>query len=373
MRSVIEEAIERAVTEKEIIKDHRYTSVDEELERVLRESRAKIKVIGTGGAGSNAIDRLMETGVIGVEAIAVNTDAQYLLHTRADKKILIGKEVTRGLGAGNDPKVGEESAREDERVIKDVLEGSDMVFVTCGLGGGTGTGSAPVISEIAKKLGALTVAVVTLPFTVEGLRRQRNAEKGLEKLRKVTDTVIVIPNDKLLDIAPGLPINAAFKVSDDILIRAVGGIAELITKPGLVNVDFADVRSVMKEGDVAMIGIGESDTENRAKEAITEALSSPLIDVDVTGAKGALINITGSSNMKLEEAEKIVEHVTNELEPDAQIIWGAMINEDVKNGLRVMVVLSGVKSPYIFGRKETEMLIESETPVRGIDLGIEYI
>jgi len=370
MRSVIEEAIERAVTEKEIIKDHRYTSVDEELERVLRESRAKIKVIGTGGAGSNAIDRLMETGVIGVEAIAVNTDAQDLLHTRADKKILIGKEVTRGLGAGNDPKVGEESAREDERVIKDVLEGSDMVFVTCGLGGGTGTGSAPVISEIAKKLGALTVAVVTLPFTVEGLRRQRNAEKGLEKLRKVTDTVIVIPNDKLLDIAPGLPINAAFKVSDDILIRAVGGIAELITKPGLVNVDFADVRSVMKEGDVAMIGIGESDTENRA---ITEALSSPLIDVDVTGAKGALINITGSSNMKLEEAEKIVEHVTNELEPDAQIIWGAMINEDVKNGLRVMVVLSGVKSPYIFGRKETEMLIESETPVRGIDLGIEYI
>ncbi|RLF93546.1 cell division protein FtsZ, partial [Thermococci archaeon] len=278
---------------------------------------------------------------------------------------------TKGLGAGNDPRLGEEAAREDERLIKDTLEGADMVFVTCGLGGGTGTGSAPIIAEIAKKIGALTVAIVTIPFTVEGIRRQRNAERGLENLRKTADTVIVIPNDKLLEMAPGLPISAAFKVSDDILIRAVMGITDLITKAGLVNLDFADVKSVMRNGGVAMIGLGESDTENRAVEAVEDALHSPLIDIDISGATGALVNVTGSSDMKLEEAEKVVEIVSNELDPEAQIIWGAQIDEELKNALRVMVVVSGVSSPYILGPKRSEMYIGEEG--ERFDLGIDFL
>ncbi|MFQ6087576.1 MAG: cell division protein FtsZ [Candidatus Methanofastidiosia archaeon] len=363
------EMVEKAGTEP-----LRYaTSMDEELQEILRISQAKIKVVGAGGAGCNAIQRLMEVGVEFVEKIALNTDAQDLLKKMAETKLLIGRTITGGLGAGNDPRLGEECAREDERLIRDALEGADMVFVTCGLGGGTGTGAAPIIADVSKKLGALTVSIVTLPFTVEGMRRQRNAEAGLENLRKNSDTVIVVPNDKLLEMAPGLPITAAFRVADDILIRAVKGIAELITKPGLVNLDFADVRSVMKDGGVAMIGMGESDTENRSQEAVDDALNSPLIDVDITGAVGALINVTGSSDMKLEEAEGVVETVSNELDPEAQIIWGAQIDEGLKGTLRVMVVLAGVSSPYILGPRESEIFIEREGTLKKLDLGIDFL
>ena len=372
MKTLIENAVQR-VEEKDAITEpeERYDYTEEDLRAILKEAQAKIKVVGTGGAGGNAIQRLMEIGIEGAEAISVNTDAQDLLNKNAFKKVLIGKNVTKGLGAGNDPRLGEEAAREDERLIKDALEGSDMVFVTCGLGGGTGTGSAPIIAEVSKKIGALTVAIVTIPFTVEGIRRQRNAERGLENLRRTADTVIVIPNDKLLEMAPGLPISAAFKVSDDILIRAVMGIADLITKAGLVNLDFADVKSVMKDGGVAMIGLGESDTENRAVEAVEEALHSPLIDVDISGATGALVNVTGSSDMKLEEAERVVEIVSNELDPEAQIIWGAQIDEELKNALRVMIVVSGVSSPYILGPKRSEMYIGEEG--EKFDLGIDFL
>lgn len=369
MRSIVEDAVERVTREEA---PYYASSMDEELEEILRSSQAKIKVVGVGGAGCNAIQRLCEVGVEAAEKVSVNTDAQDLLKKVAQTKLLIGRTITGGLGAGNDPILAEECAREDERLIRDALEGADLVFVTCGLGGGTGSGASPIVADVARKIGALTVSIVTLPFTVEGMRRQRNAERGLENLRKSSDTVIVIPNDKLLEMAPGLPIQSAFRVADDILIRAVKGITDLITKPGLVNLDFADVRSVMKDGGVAMIGMGESDTERRGDEAVADALHSPLIDVDITGAIGALINITGSSDLKLEEAEHVVETVSNELDPEAVIIWGAQIEEGLHGTLRVMVVLAGVNSPYILG-PEKGIRFEKEGEYKKLDLGIEFL
>lgn len=321
-------------------------SIQEELEQTLERARARIVVVGCGGAGGNTISRMMEVGIRGADTISLNTDAQDLLYTTSDRKILIGRDITGGLGAGNDPEKGERAAREDEGMIKDQIYGADMVFVTCGLGGGTGTGASPVVAEVAKKLGALTVAVVTLPFTVEGKRRAQNAEMGLQRLREITDTVIVIPNDKLLEVAPDLPIAAAFKVADQLLMDAIKGITELITKPGLINLDFADVRTVLQDGGVAMLGIGESDTENRAIEAVEEALSSPLLDVDITGATGALINVIGGPSMRLDEAERVVGRVSEALDSEARVIWGAQISEGLKNAMRVMVILSGVHSPY---------------------------
>ena len=283
--------------------------VDRELEELLSKHRAKIKVVGVGGGGNNTINRVTEIGVSGAETIAVNTDAQDLLYTNADVKILIGKETTGGLGAGSIPKIGEESARENEQEIKKRLQGADMVFVTCGLGGGTGTGAAPIVAEIAKKLGALTVGIVTIPFTMEGQRRYENAIMGLDKMERIVDTLIVIPNDKLLELAPDLPLQTSFKVADEILTNAVKGIAELVTKAGLVNLDFADIKAVMSDGGVALIGVGESDTENRALEAVEKAISNPLLDVDISGATGALINVSGGQDLTLSEARKVVETV----------------------------------------------------------------
>ncbi len=347
------------------------TNVDEELEQFLAKKRAAIKVVGTGGGGNNTINRMTEIGIIGAETIAVNTDAQDLLYSNADKKILLGKEVTGGLGAGSDPKVGEEAARESEFEIKSCLQGCDMVFVTCGMGGGTGTGSAPVIAEVGKKVGALTVGIVTMPFTMEGQRRYENAVVGLEKLEHVVDTLIVIPNDKLLELAPELPLHTAFKVADEILTNAVKGIAELVTKAGLVNLDFADIRAVMGNGGVALIGVGESDTENRASEAVEKAINNPLLDVDITGANGALINIAGGKDMSLNEAKHVVETVSERLSEDARVIWGAQIYDDLENTLRVMLIVTGVKSAQIFGPQRTmsgEQKSEMET-----ELGIEFV
>ncbi len=346
-------------------------AIDAELEAILNAQKAKIKVIGTGGGGNNTINRIKEVGIAGSEVIAINTDAQDLLYTTADKKILIGKEITSGLGAGSIPKIGEESARESEHEIRDALSGADMIFLTCGLGGGTGTGSAPVIAEIAKKQGALTIAIVTVPFAMEGQRRYENAMIGLEKLENVVDTLIVIPNDKLLELAPELPIQTAFKVADEILTNAVKGIAELVTKAGLVNLDFADIRAVMGKGGVALIGVGESDTENRATEAVQKALENPLLDVDVGGANGALINVIGGPDMTLDEARRVVETISNKLDEDARVIWGAQISEDMQNTIRTMLIVTGVKSSQIFGKTrrkadETKEEIKSE-------LGIEFV
>jgi cell division protein FtsZ len=345
--------------------------IDAELEAMLSTHKATIKVVGAGGGGNNTIDRISEVGIQGAETIAMNTDAQDLLYTTADRKILLGKETTKGLGAGSEPKIGEEAARESETEIKASLQGADMVFVTCGLGGGTGTGSAPVIAEIAKKVGALTVAIVTIPFTMEGNRRYENAVAGLERLEQIVDTLIVIPNDKLLELAPDLPLHTAFKVADEILTNAVKGIAELVTKAGLVNLDFADIRAVMGNGGVALIGVGESDSENRATEAVEKSINNPLLDVDITGANGALINIIGGKDMTLDEARKVVETVSQKLSDDARIIWGAQIYEDMENVLRVMLIVTGVKSPQIFGR--TRKISDEQKKEIETELGIEFV
>jgi cell division protein FtsZ len=353
LKSIIDNTIkesekrrDRKTTEKHQGYD---SSIDHELEDIIHRSRAKICVIGTGGGGNNTVSRLMEIGIEGAETISMNTDAQDLYYSVSDKKILIGRNTCGGLGAGGIPEVGEECAEESDEEIKEKLDGADMVFVTCGMGGGTGTGSAPIIAKMAKKIGALTIAVATMPFSAEGLRRRENAEKGLEKLQSAADTVIVIPNDKLLEVAPNLPINKAFMVADELLGRAVKGITELITKPGLVSLDFADIRSIMKGSGMAMIGMGESDSGDRAIESVHEALNSPLLDLDISNAKGALINISGSSDLTLNEAEKVVQIVADELDPDANIIWGTQIQEELQNTIRTTIVVAGVKSPYIFG------------------------
>jgi cell division protein FtsZ len=345
--------------------------IDEELEKLLSAKKARIKVVGVGGAGNNTINRIAEIGIIGAETIALNTDAQDLLATIADKKILIGKELTGGLGAGSDPKVGEEAAKETEADIKDAIRDAHMVFITCGLGGGTGTGAAPVIAEVAKKMGILTVAIVTLPFTMEGHKRFENASNGLERLEQFVDTLIVIPNDKLIELAPDLPLHTAFKVADEILTNAVKGIAELITKPGLINLDFADIRTVMTGGGIAMIGVGESDTENRASEAVEKAIKNPLLDVEIAGATGALINVSGGPSMTLDEAKKVVEAVTSKLDDKANVIWGAQISPELQNSIRTMLVITGVRSPQIFGPKRT--LGAKRKDELASNLGIEFI
>ncbi|TKJ17944.1 cell division protein FtsZ [Candidatus Woesearchaeota archaeon B3_Woes] len=326
---------------------------DAQLAEILSQQNASIRVVGSGGGGNNTINRISEVGIVGAETIAVNTDAQDLLYTKSDKKILIGNEVTKGLGAGSNPRLGEEAARESEHEIKKALHGADMVFITCGLGGGTGTGSVPVIAEVGKKIGCLTVGIVTLPFAMEGKRRYENATLGLEKLEAMVDTLIVIPNDKLLELAPDLPLHTAFKVADEILTNAVKGISELVTKAGLVNLDFADVRTVMSDGGVALIGVGESDTDNRAVEAVEKAINNPLLDVDITGATGALINVSGGKDMTLEEARRVVETISDKMGEDATVIWGAQIYDDLEKTIRAMLIVTGVQSSQIFGPGRT--------------------
>lgn len=318
------------------------SAVDEDLKKLLEARKANIKVVGIGGAGNNTISRMMQVGIVGVETIAINTDAQDLLYTDADDKVLIGKELTKGLGAGADPNVGQEAAKEDKDDLKEALAGADLVFITAGMGGGTGTGAAAVVAEVAKKMGALVVAVVTLPFSMEGRSRMDNAKFGLENLEKEADTLIVVPNDKLLEVVPDVSIVTAFKVSDEILVNAVKGIAELITKPGLVNLDFADVRAVMGAGGYSMIGLGESDTENRALESVEKALNNPLLDVDIQGAKGALVNVVGGAEMTIKECQQIVESISSKLSEDAKVIWGAQIDKELGEKVRAMIVVTGI-------------------------------
>ncbi len=325
-------------------------SVDEELEAVLRDLRTTIKIVGIGGAGCNTINRTVQAGVEGADLYAANTDAQHLLYIRAPNKILLGRHTTRGLGAGALPHVGEEAAREAEPQIRALMEGADMAFITCGEGGGTGTGGAPVVARVAKEMGALTVAICTLPFRAEGVIRRENAEWGLEKLRRYTDTLIMIPNDRLLELVPRLPLAAAFKVADEVLMRSIKGISEIVTRPGLVNLDFNDIRTVMGEGGVAMMGMGESQSEERAEEAVEQAINSPLLEVDVSGASAALVNVTGGVDMSVYEAERVAEYVQERISPDARIIWGATVDKSLEHRLRVMVVLTGVESRQILGR-----------------------
>jgi cell division protein FtsZ len=325
---------------------------DEDLVAVLEQLTTVIRVIGCGGGGSNTIERLAETGIEGAELFAMNTDAQHLLHINADRRVLIGRRTTRGLGAGSLPSIGEEAARESIDEIRAAVEGADMVFITCGLGGGTGTGAAPVVAEVAREMGALTISVVTLPFAAEGAIRMANADAGLKRLREVSDTAIVVPNDRLLEVVPDLPLQAAFKVADEVLMRSVKGITELITRPGLINLDFADVRTIMSNGGVAMIGLGEAEGEMKSKDSVIKALRSPLLDIDISGATSALVNVVGGPSMSISDAETVVEEVYERINPDARIIWGAQIDPSLDNTIRTMLVVTGVSSPQILGKED---------------------
>lgn len=326
--------------------------------------KAKIMVVGIGGAGCNTVTRLYEMGVEGAEIIAVNTDAKHLAITKAHKKILIGKETTRGLGAGGYPQIGEKAALESKQELKQVLEGADLVFVTCGLGGGTGTGGAPVVAEIAKSLGAIVIGAVTMPFRMEGTRLQK-AEDGLSKLRQVTDTVVVIENQKLLDYAGQLPLQQAFALADELISTMIKGITETIMVPSLVNLDFADVKAVMSVGGVSAICVGESDSQSRVKDAVLKALNHPLLEVDYSGALGALIHIVCGPDCTLAEINEAGELIANRLSPDAQVIWGARVLPEFAGKVQVIAIITGVKSPYILGPSQRE-----EKPN---DLGIEII
>ncbi len=365
------QVLKRGMTTSEMVRGKATVEIDEELERLIASQKTRIKVIGCGGGGNNTINRISEVGIKGVETIAINTDAQDLLYTTSDKKLLIGKELTHGLGAGSNPKIGEESAKESEHDIKKLVEGSDLIFITCGLGGGTGTGSAPYVAHIARKMNILTVAIVTMPFSMEGSHRFENAMIGLEKLEQNVNTLIVIPNEKLLELAPHLPLQTAFKVADEILTNSVKGIAELVTKTGLVNLDFADVKTIMSEGGTAMIGVGESDGENRAMESVTKALENPLIDIDVSNATGALINISGGENLTLDESRQIVETISKRLHKKAKIIWGAQIYKDLERTVRTMIIITGVRSEHIFGEVNSHQ--DNRKAKMSNELGIDFM
>ncbi|MBU0533054.1 cell division protein FtsZ [Candidatus Micrarchaeota archaeon] len=342
---------------------------DEEILKFIEESRPNIYIVGAGGSGGNTLDRLFQMGVEGVTLVGMNTDARHLLHVHANRKVLLGKKTSKGRGAGSNPLVGEESAKESAEDIQGAITNPSLVFITCGLGGGTGTGSAPIIAETAKSLGALTVAVVTLPFTSEGRVRMGNAITGLEKLKKHTDTIIVIKNDKLLNLVPDLPLNTAFKVCDEVLAGSVKGIAELVTKAGLVNVDFADLRTILTDGGFAVIGLGEASLdakkEDRVRVAVETALNSPLLDADISASKRALINVIGGEDMSLKEAEFVVAETSARISQDSHIIWGARVDSQIKkSSMRVLVVLAGVK----FAKQELTM--QTATDADALDLDI---
>ena len=308
---------------------------------------ARIRVVGVGGGGGNAVNRMILEKLDGVEFISINTDAQALLSSQSDRRLQIGKQLTRGLGAGGRPEVGREAVLEDREEVLEAIDGSDMVFVTAGLGGGTGTGAAPVIAELAKEMGALTVAIVTKPFLFEGRKRMQQAEEGLRELKKRVDTLIVVPNQRLLSVVgQGTTLQDAFRVADSVLLHATQGISDLITVTGLVNVDFADVKTIMTEMGDALMGTGHGSGENRALEAAQEAISSPLLDdVSVQGARGVLINITGGRDLSLHEVSEVSSVIHEAAGEEANIIFGAVIDSDMKEELRVTVIATGIGSP----------------------------
>lgn len=322
---------------------------------------ARIKVIGVGGGGGNAVNRMIDAGIQGVEFIVANTDLQALNASSAPLKIQLGGRSTRGLGAGSNPEVGRAAALEDHEKLLDVLEGADMVFVTAGLGGGTGTGAAPVVASLAIELGALTVAVVTKPFTVEGKKRMTQAEQGLAELRGCVDTIITIPNSKLREVEPGITVMDAFRRADDVLLQAVQGITELIVTPGIINLDFADVKTVMRGQGVALMGIGRASGDNAASQAMRAALDYKLLEENsITGAKAALINITGGENMPLAEIEDAIRMIEEESDDNADIIWGNVVREGMEDEIKVTVIATGFDSA-VHAMKPTPRPVEPLT------------
>jgi cell division protein FtsZ len=332
--------------------------------------QARIVVVGCGGAGNNTVKRLMTIGVQGAECIAINTDRQHLSVTTAHRKLLIGERITRGLGAGGYPHVGKAAAEESEKELMELLRDADLVFIASGMGGGTGTGSAPVVAEIAKKNDAIVVGVVTMPFSLERTRIDK-AKTGLAKLQENADTVVVIDNQKLMDLVPDLPLEEAFGVADEVLAGMVKGITETITLPSLINLDYADVRSIICNGGVALVGLGEASGEKRSEGAIENALNSPLLEVEWTGATGALIHITGGPDMSLAEANRVGELISEKMSSDAVVIWGARVDPKLSGLLRVMLILTGVKSPQLLPRSKDESMSKTgSSRTRLSDLGI---
>lgn len=338
----------------------------------LRAGKANIKVFGAGGAGCNTITWLFNKGINGATIYGTNTDALHLSITKADEKILMGKEITRGLGCGGWPQKGREAAKESLSELKKSVSNADMVFICAGMGGGTGTGSAPVIGQLAKEAGAVVIAVVTMPFECEKARIDK-AEFGLQELREVVDTVIVIDNNRLVDIAGNLPMEQAFAVANELVSTMIKGIVETITLPSLINLDYADVSAIMKGGDVAVIGVGESDSSMRVEEAVRQALTHPLLDVDYRGATGALIHITCGPDFKLEEFSGVGNLVTENLSGEAQVIIGARINKEFGSKVRVITIMTGVKSPYVLGKEIASSVNQGRNSGKSemSDLGIE--
>jgi cell division protein FtsZ len=324
------------------------------------ETFAKIKVIGVGGAGGAAINRMVEAGVEGVEFIVVNTDAQALFHSKAPRRIHIGKDATRGLGAGADPTVGQRAAEESADEIKQALEGADMAFVTIGAGGGTGSGAGPVVAKIAKDMGILVVGFATKPFVFEGDKRRKNADAAIESLRKAVDTLIIVPNDRLLQtIDRQTPLIEAFKVADDVLRQGVQGISDLITVHGLINLDFADVKTVMSNAGSALMGIGRASGENRAIQAAQQAIDSPLLEVSIDGARGVLFNVIGGNDLSMHEINTAAETITSAADPEANIIFGATINSEIQGEIIITVVATGFDAAYFTKRSPNALLDES--------------
>ncbi|HHV35845.1 MAG TPA: cell division protein FtsZ [Syntrophomonadaceae bacterium] len=323
---------------------------------------ADIKVIGVGGGGGNAVNRMIQAELKGVHFIAVNTDAQSLNLSMSEHKIQIGSKLTKGLGAGADPEIGKKAAEESRDELTQALGGADMVFVTAGLGGGTGTGGAPIVAEVAREVGALTVGVVTRPFTFEGKKRANQAEHGIQELRDKVDTLITIPNDRLLQVVDkSTSINEAFRIADDVLRQGVQGISDLIAVPGLINLDFADVKTIMSETGTALMGIGSAQGENRATEAAKIAISSPLLETSVEGARGVLLNITGGSDLGLFEVNEAAEIISQAVDPDANIIFGAVIDEDLEDEVRVTVIATGFDAVATAEKESTVVDLRSFT------------
>jgi len=333
--------------------------------------QANIKVIGVGGSGNNMVGWLYKKGIKGAEIIACNTDKQHLNIIDADKKFLIGKGVTRGLGCGGFPEKGAESAKESVAELKESLKGADMVFVCAGMGGGTGTGAAPVVAQLARDIGAIVIGTVTMPFKIERARVDK-AEFGLQQLRQVSDTVIVIDNNRLVQIAGNLPIQQAFAVANELIATMIKGIVETIAIPSLVNLDYADVKAIMQNGGVAVIGVGSSDTNSRVEEAVKGALANPLLEVDYRGATGALIHVVGGPDMTLDDINKVGELVTESLDDDANVIWGARVSEDMKGRITVMTIITGVKSPWVLGKVDYKKH-SAESVAVSHELGIELV
>lgn len=329
----------------------------------------RIKVVGIGGAGNNIIDYITKQNIEGAETIAINTDAAHLRMIKATKKLVIGKGLTKGRGAGGDPEKGRLAAQESLKEIKELLKDSDLVFLLAGLGGGTGTGASPIIAQIAKENGALTIAFVIMPMKYEGARVLK-AIRGLNKLRDYCNTVVVIDNERLVSRAGNLPIYEAFNVANNLVASMIGGLVETIMKPSMVNLDFADLKAIMDDGDVAVIGLGESDSENRSIEAVKRAIEHPLLDVELKDCTGALVHITGGPDMRLDELSKVCNFVRKFLNPDAQLTWGARIEKEFEKKIRVVTIITGVKSPYILGPLKKKKIVE---PRKDEDIGIEFI